>query len=149
LRQSGAALHSLEFFLGQNEGKINVYNTVTSLRGGGTTTKQSHNTFAKMKYGENVYIITNQYNIVLYTGVTSLLRARIWEHKTKFYPKSFSAKYNCTKLVWFQIFPRIEEAIEREKQIKGGSSRDKEAIIKSINPTWKDLWADIQIYKII
>ncbi|MEJ7674690.1 MAG: GIY-YIG nuclease family protein [Chitinophagaceae bacterium] len=74
-----------------------------------------------MKYGGCVYIITNQYNKVLYTGVTADLRARIWEHKTKFYPKSFTAKYNCNKIVWFETFHRIEEAIEREKQIKGGS----------------------------
>ena len=97
-----------------------------------------------MKYGGCVYIITNQYNRVLYTGVTAELRARIWEHKTKFYPESFTAKYNCNKIVWYEILPRIEEAIEREKQIKGGSWKDKEALIKSINPTWKDLWEDIQ-----
>ena len=96
-----------------------------------------------MKHGGCVYIITNQYNKVLYTGVTTELRARIWEHKTKFYPESFTAKYNCNKIVWYEILPRIE-AIEREKQIKGGSRKDKEALIKSINPTWKDLWEDIQ-----
>jgi putative endonuclease len=50
-----------------------------------------------MKHGGCTYIITYQYNIVLYTGVTSELRARIWEHKSKFYPKSFIAKYNTTK----------------------------------------------------
>jgi putative endonuclease len=97
-----------------------------------------------MKYGGCVYIITNQYNKVLYTGVTAELRARIWEHKTKFYSKSFTAKYNCNKIVWFEIFHRIEEAIEREKQIKGGSRISKNILIQSINPTWKDLWEDIQ-----
>ncbi len=97
-----------------------------------------------MKYGGCVYIITNQYNQVLYTGITAALRARVWEHKTKFYPKSFTAKYNCNKIVWYEVLPGIEEAIEREKQIKGGSRKDKETLIKSINPTWKDLWEDIQ-----
>ena len=97
-----------------------------------------------MKHGGCVYIITNQYNKVLYTGVTSELRARVWEHKTKFHPKSFTAKFNCNKIVWYDTFPRIEEAIEREKQIKGGSRLDKDALINSINPTWKDLWEDIQ-----
>ena len=97
-----------------------------------------------MKHGGGVYIITNQYNKVLYTGVTAELRARIWEHKTKFYPESFTAKFNCNKIVWYQVFPRIEEAIEREKQIKGGSRKDKEALIQNFNPTWKDLWEDIQ-----
>ena len=97
-----------------------------------------------MKHGGCVYIITNQYNKVLYTGVTADLRARIWEHKTKFYPKSFTAKYNCNKIVWFETFHRIEEAIERENQIKGGSRKDKNDLIQSMNPTWKDLWQDIQ-----
>ncbi len=54
-----------------------------------------------MKHGGCVYIITNQYNRVLYTGVTAELRARILEHKTKFYPKSCTAKYNCNKIVWY------------------------------------------------
>ena len=97
-----------------------------------------------MKHGGCTYIITNQYNTVLYSGVTSELRARIHEHKTKFYPGSFAAKYNCNKIVWYQTFSGIEEAIEKEKQIKGGSRKDKEALIKTINPTWKDLWDDIQ-----
>jgi putative endonuclease len=97
-----------------------------------------------MKRGGFVYIITNQNNTVLYTGVTSELRARIFEHKTKFYPKSFTAKYNCNKIVWFEFVPHIEEAIEKEKQIKAGNRKAKEFLINSINPTRKDLWDDIQ-----
>ena len=97
-----------------------------------------------MKHGGCVYIITNQYNRVLYTGVTAELRARIWEHKTKFHPKSFTAKFNCNKIVWFECFHHIVEAIEREKQIKGGSRKDKEALIETLNPIWKDLWESIQ-----
>ncbi len=97
-----------------------------------------------MKKGGCVYIITNQYNRVLYTGVTAELRARIWEHRTKFYPNSFTSKYNCNKIVWYEGFQTIMEAIEREKQIKGGSRKDKIALINSLNPTWKDLWDDIQ-----
>ncbi len=97
-----------------------------------------------MKKGGCVYIVTNQYHKVLYTGVTAELKARIWEHKTKFYPKSFSAKYNCNKIGWYEILTTIEEAIEREKQIKGGSRKDKEELIKTINPGWEDLWEDIQ-----
>ena len=96
------------------------------------------------KHGGFVYIITNQSNDVLYTGVTSALRARIFEHRTKFYPKSFTARYNCDKIVWFEFFLRIEEAIEREKQIKAGSRKAKESLINSSNPTWKDLWDEIQ-----
>ena len=97
-----------------------------------------------MKKGGFVYIITNQYNTVLYTGVTSALRARIFEHRTKYYPKSFSAKYNCDKIVWYEVLPTIVEAIEREKQIKAGSRARKEALINALNPQWRDLWDEIQ-----
>lgn len=97
-----------------------------------------------MKKGGFVYIITNQYNTVLYTGVTSPLRARVFEHRTKFYPKSFSAKYNCNKIVWYQFLPYIVEAIEREKQIKAGNRKAKEVLINTLNPTSKDLWDEIQ-----
>lgn len=72
-----------------------------------------------------MYIITNFHNTVLYTGVTADLRARIFDHKTKTYNNSFTAKYNCDKLVWYESFSRIEEAIEREKQIKAGNRRKK------------------------
>ena len=95
------------------------------------------------KHGGFVYIITNQRNTVLYTGVTSALRAGIVEHKTKFYPKSFTAKYNCDKIVWFEFLPGVEEAIEREKQIKAGSRKAKELLINAMNPEWKDLWDEI------
>lgn len=97
-----------------------------------------------MNYGGCTYIISNQYNTVLYTVVTSELRARILEHKTKFYPKSFTAKYNCNKIVWYEYFSRIESAIEFEKQIKTRKRKDKEALIKAKNPAWKDLWEEIQ-----
>ena len=96
------------------------------------------------KHGGFVYIITNENNAVLYTGVTAELRARIFEHKTKFYPKSFTARYNCNKIVSFEFLPRIEEAIGREKQIKAGNRKAKELLINSTNTTWKDLWNDIQ-----
>ncbi len=88
-------------------------------------------------------MITNKNNTVIYIGVTSALRARIWEHKTKFYPKSFSAKYNCEKIVWYECFQRIEEAIDREKQLKAGNRKRKEYLINERNPEWKDLWEEI------
>ena len=71
-----------------------------------------------MVHGGVVYIITNKHHTVYYTGVTSNLFARITEHKEKRYPKSFSAKYNVEKLVYFECFHSIEEAITREKQLK-------------------------------
>ena len=97
-----------------------------------------------IKHGGCTYIITNKNNTVLYSGVTSDLRGRIWEHKSKFFPNGFSAKYNCEKIVWYEVFPTIGEAIEREKHIKAGSRKKKLELIKIMNPEWKDLWDEIQ-----
>ena len=97
-----------------------------------------------MKYGGSIYILTNRYHTVLYTGVTSDLKKRLWQHKNKESNNSFTANYNCDKLVYFENFIRIEEAIAREKQVKGGSRKSKEALIKSTNPEWKDLWEVIK-----
>ena len=94
--------------------------------------------------GGCVYMITNYTHTVLYTGVTSDLKQRIWEHKNKIHPQSFSASYNCNKLVWFETYPTISEAILREKQIKAGNRKRKEDLIFSLNPGWKDLWEQIQ-----
>ena len=96
------------------------------------------------KHGGCTYIITNKNNTVLYTGVTADLRGRTWEHKTKFFEKSFSAKYNCDKIVWYEVFDTIMEAIDREKQIKAGSRKKKLALINALNPEWNDLWDEIQ-----
>jgi putative endonuclease len=92
-----------------------------------------------MNKGGYVYIITNKHNTTLYTGVTSDLRARLWDHKTKFYPKSFSARYNLNKLVYFEAFGAIEDAIAVEKYIKGKSRAYKEQLIEKANPNWEDL----------
>ena len=97
-----------------------------------------------MKKGGCVYIITNQYNKILFTGSTTLLRARIWEHKSKAFPNSFSAKYNCNKLVWYEVFPTIMEAIEKEKQIKASNRKNKKLLIEKLNPEWKDLFDFVQ-----
>jgi len=87
-----------------------------------------------------IYLLTNKNNTVIYTGVTSDLVKRMHQHKTKFY-KGFSAKYNCNKLVYFETFTDIREAIKREKQIKAGSRKKKEALINKDNPNWNDLAA--------
>jgi len=84
------------------------------------------------------YIITNKNNTVLYTGVTSDIKKRIYQHKTKFY-KGFSAKYNCNKLVYFEKFNSIKQAIEREKQIKKYKRFKKTNLIEKVNPNWNDL----------
>ncbi|HOY40139.1 MAG: GIY-YIG nuclease family protein [Bacteroidales bacterium] len=92
-----------------------------------------------MEKGGFVYIITNSNNTVLYTGVTNNLNRRVIEHKEKLSPKSFASKYNCNKLVYFEYFQSIEEAIFREKQLKAGSRKKKIDLINGINPTWDDL----------
>ncbi|WP_435302836.1 GIY-YIG nuclease family protein [Flavobacterium aestuarii] len=91
-----------------------------------------------------IYIITNKYQTVVYTGVTSNLPQRILEHKEKKYLNSFSARYNVNILVYYEQFQWIGDAIAREKQIKAGSRETKNELIRSLNPTWKDLFDDIQ-----
>lgn len=86
-----------------------------------------------------VYILTNKHHTVLYTGVTSDLYNRVLEHRTKVYP-GFTAKYNVNKLVYFEQYGDVNEAIDREKQIKGGSRQKKIDLINSQNPNWVDLW---------
>jgi putative endonuclease len=95
-----------------------------------------------VKKGGCVYIITNKIHTVLYVGVTSNLQQRIWQHINKFYPESFTAKYNCNKLVWYESFASISEAIVREKQLKAGNRAKKMELIKELNPDWKDLWEE-------
>ncbi|MFT4522183.1 MAG: putative endonuclease [Bacteroidia bacterium] len=91
-----------------------------------------------------VYILTNMYNRVLYTGVTSQLVKRIKQHKSKKYPFSFTARYRVHKLVYFVAFPFIVEAIEHEKFIKGKSRAFKLALIEEANPFWEDLFPLIE-----
>lgn len=93
-----------------------------------------------MERGGCVYIITNYSNTTLYTGVTSNLQARIYEHIHGVFPDSFSKKYNLYKLVYYAFFPNIEEAIAEEKRIKAGNRAKKEALINKINPSWEDLY---------
>ena len=93
-----------------------------------------------MQRGGCVYMMTNPNNSTIYTGVTSNLLKRVQEHKTKTYETSFTAKYNCIKLVYYQFFSTIEEAIAEEKRIKGGNRTQKENLINNINPEWNDLY---------
>lgn len=85
-----------------------------------------------------VYIITNKYNTVLYTGVTSNLERRMSEHRNKL-NKGFSSKYRINKLVYYEETSNVYSAIEREKQIKGKSHMKKRALVTSQNHKWKDL----------
>ena len=83
--------------------------------------------------------MTNKINSVLYTGVTSNLQKRVFEHKTKKYKESFTSKYNCNKLVWYEFGSSIEGAIAREKQIKNWKRDWKIKLIEKDNPRWLDL----------
>tara|TARA_R100001369_G_scaffold14461_1_gene29081 strand:- start:7 stop:300 length:294 start_codon:yes stop_codon:yes gene_type:complete len=94
-----------------------------------------------MKYSW-VYILTNKNNTVLYTGVTSNLQKRMFEHKSKV-NKGFAAKYNCEKLVYVQEFTEMNQAIEFEKKIKAGNRAKKEKLINTQNPDWNDLSKDM------
>lgn len=85
-----------------------------------------------------VYIMTNKRNTVFYTGVTSCLWWRVYEHKRKLV-KGFTSKYNVNKLVYYEEYRYIEDAIRREKQIKNWKRQWKEELIKKNNPLWKDL----------
>ncbi len=89
-----------------------------------------------------VYILTNKHNRVLYAGITSDLKNRVYQHKTKAVA-GFTSIYNVNKLVYLEVFEDIYKAIEREKQIKGGSRQDKIDLINSFNPEWKDLCDDL------
>ena len=90
-------------------------------------------------YGGFVYIMSNFTNTAVYIGVTSDLINRVSEHKSKKYPNSFTSKYNCYKLVYYEFYPRIEEAISREKQLKNWERTWKDTLINKTNPDWEDL----------
>ena len=89
-----------------------------------------------------VYIVASKRNGTLYTGVTSNLSLRIWQHREGKIA-GFTTRYGCKFLVWYEYFDRMEDAIAREKQIKAGSRKAKLALIESINPTWRDLYEDL------
>ncbi len=93
-----------------------------------------------MVRGGCVYILVNSRHTVFYVGVTSDLYARVAQHREKAYPRSFTAKYNVSKLVYYETFYSIEEAIDREKQIKTYSRIKKIELIVTLNPEWNDLY---------
>jgi putative endonuclease len=88
-----------------------------------------------------VYIMTNKYDKVLYSGVTSNLMRRVWEHKEGS-GSIFTNRYHVTKLVNYESYENINLAIAREKQIKGGSRQKKIDLINNLNPEWNDLYKE-------
>ncbi len=95
-----------------------------------------------MKNPSHIYILTNHEQTTLYVGVTSNLIQRIFTHRENV-NDGFSKKYNLNKLVYYEVCPDIEQAILREKQIKGGSRKKKLELINNFNPDWDDLWDSI------
>jgi putative endonuclease len=91
-----------------------------------------------------VYILTNKYNTTLYTGITRNLQRRISEHKLHL-NKGFSAKYITEKLVYYEVYDRLDLGIHREKQLKRWRREWKEKLINDFNPEWKDLAEDIGV----
>ncbi len=92
------------------------------------------------KAGGFVYIMTNRKNGVLYIGSTSDLVGRVYEHKKKMIPKSFTARYNLDKLVYFEWWPRLENMVVRERQMKEWNRNWKIELIEKMNPDWTDLY---------
>ncbi len=88
-----------------------------------------------------IYIMTNKYNTVLYTGVTNNLMRRVWDHKEGS-GSIFTSRYRVTKLVYYESYENINLAIAREKQIKGGSRQKKIDLINNLNPAWNDLYEE-------
>jgi predicted GIY-YIG superfamily endonuclease len=87
-----------------------------------------------------IYIMANKRNGTLYTGVTSNLIQRIWQHKSNTI-ESFAKRYGCNLLVYYEIYDEMVTAITREKQIKAGSRKKKIVLIETLNPDWKDLYS--------
>ncbi|MEE1328657.1 MAG: GIY-YIG nuclease family protein [Oscillospiraceae bacterium] len=90
-----------------------------------------------------VYIMTNKYKNVLYTGITNDLLRRVYEHRNHLIKDSFTTKYNITKLVYFEMTEDVRSAIEREKQIKSWNRKRKDMLVESQNPTWEDQYTMI------
>jgi putative endonuclease len=89
------------------------------------------------------YMMSNKKRGTLYTGMTNDLLIRVLQHKEKSNPKSFTAKYNLNKLVWYESFPTPMLAIRREKEIKGWVRSKKIALIEAVNPEWRGLYYDL------
>jgi len=102
----------------------------------------AYSRYINMKESYWIYIMINKNNTVNYTGVTNDLIRKVWEHKNKIF-KGFTSKYNINKLVYFEEYYDILEALRREKQIKGWTNKKKMDLIKTINPEFKDLYEGI------
>jgi len=99
-----------------------------------------------MREQSYVYFLTNKYNNVLYIGITNDIVRRVAEHKAKI-NKGFTYKYNCDKLVYYETFLLLTDAISREKQLKNWQREWKNKLVIDFNPEWKDLSEEIGVTK--
>lgn len=90
----------------------------------------------------HIYIMTNVHHTVLYIGMTGNILRRGWEHKQKV-NEGFTKKYNCTKMVYYENYDEVYDAIDREKQLKGWTRAKKEWLINRLNPEWRDVYEDL------
>ena len=90
----------------------------------------------------SLYIVAYRRNCAIYTGVTSDLIGRIWQHRERIFDVC-SKRYGCKALVWYELHSTMEHAINREKQLKGGSRKKKLALIEAMNPRWRDLYPEL------
>ena len=88
-----------------------------------------------------VYILTSENNLVMYIGVTGNLRQRVGEHKQEMID-GFTKRYHVDKLVYWERYQNVKDAIAREKQLKGWKREKKNALVETMNPEWKDLWIE-------
>jgi putative endonuclease len=92
-----------------------------------------------------IYLLTNHYNAVFYTGATNNLGRRIQEHKNGKYPTAFTKKYQAFKLVYFEQFVDVKDAFAKEKRVKRWRREWKEALVNGMNPDWEDLFLDLDM----
>lgn len=91
-----------------------------------------------------VYILTNKHHTVLYIGMTTDLRTRIWEHQQRINRKAFTARYNVVKPIYYEAFDSADAALDRERYLKGKTRKWKERLIARTNPRWDDLSEEIK-----
>ena len=89
-----------------------------------------------------VYILTNHTNVAVYTGMTSDLKKRVYQHREKMV-EGFTKRYDIDKLVYFEVFDDVRSAIHREKQIKDTSRARKNSLVDRTNPAWRDLYEEL------
>ncbi len=89
-----------------------------------------------------IYLLTNNHNTVLYTGVTNNVTKRVFEHRQKLID-GFTKQYNLNKLIYYEQYQDIRDAIKREKQIKGWTRKKKNSLVAEKNGAWKDLFPDL------